>query len=89
MSQKTKGFLDPGDIEEIDSGSDDPEVVPPSLKEMIKMCRILEENSMVVCTEGELELVKSVLRYRGHLQRMSTEGANQTTLDTFFNLKST
>ena len=36
-----------GDIEEIesDSGDDDPEVVPPSLKEMIEACRILEENS--------------------------------------------
>lgn len=38
MPQKTKGLLDPGDIEEIDPDSDDPEVVLPSLKEMIKMC---------------------------------------------------
>ena len=50
-----------GDIEEIDSDSDsdDPEVVPPSLKEMIEACRILEENSLVVCTEGALDLVQA------------------------------
>ena len=41
--------------EETDSDSDDPEAVLPSLKEMIKMCWIVEENSMVVCTEGALD----------------------------------
>ena len=41
--QKTKGLLDPGDIniEEINSDDDDPEVVLPSLKEMINMSRIV------------------------------------------------
>ena len=56
-----------GDIEEIDSDSDDdddPEVVPPSLKEIIEACQILEENSLVVCTEGALELVQAAPRYR-------------------------
>jgi hypothetical protein len=57
----------------IDSG-DDAEVVPLPLKEMIKMCHIFEENSMVVCTEGELELIKASCQYRTHLQRMSKEG---------------
>ena len=78
-----------GDIEEIDSdsASDDPEVVPPSLKEMIEACRILEENSLVVYTEGVLNLVQAARRYRGRLQKMSREGAKQTTLDMFFNFK--
>jgi len=42
---------------------------------------------MVVCTEGALEFVQSLRRYQGHLQRMTTERAKQTTLDTFFDLK--
>ncbi|KAG8781291.1 hypothetical protein FRC15_008897 [Serendipita sp. 397] len=85
MVQQEMG-LARGNIKEIDSDDDDgPEVVPPSLKEMINMCRIIEENSMVVCTEGALEVVKSLCRYRGRLQKMSTEGAKQTTLDAFFN----
>ena len=54
-----------GDIEEIDSDDDDdPEVVPPSLKEIIEACQILEENSLVVFTEGALELVQAAPRYR-------------------------
>ena len=66
--------------------NDDPEVVPLPLKEMIKMCRTIEENSMVVCTEGALELVKALHQYRAHLQRMSREGERQTTPDDFFHL---
>jgi hypothetical protein len=75
-------YISPSPLE-IDSG-DDAEVVPLPLKEMIKMCRILEENSMVVCTEGALELIKALRQYRTHLQRMSREGERQTTLDDFF-----
>ena len=43
-----------GDIEEIDSDSDDvhPEVVPPSLKKMIDACWVLEEGSLLVCTDA-------------------------------------
>ena len=52
-----------GDIEKIDSDSD-PEVVPPSLKEVVEAYRILEENSLVICTEGALELVQATRRYR-------------------------
>ena len=50
-----------GDIEEIDSDSDDdnPEVVPPSLKEMIEACRMLEENSLLVCPDA-LDFVEAV-----------------------------
>jgi len=77
-----------GEIEEIDSDDEDPEAAPPPLKEMIIICRVIEENCMVVCTEGALEVVQSLRRYRGHLWRMSTEGAEQTTLDAFFSLKS-
>jgi len=76
------------EIEEIDSDDEGPEAAPPPLKEMIIMCRVIEENCMVVCTEGALEVVQSLRRYRGHLLRMSTEGAEQTTLDAFFSLKS-
>ena len=75
------------EIEEIDSDDEDPKAAPPPLKEMI-MCWVIEENCMVVCTEGALEVVQSLRRYRGHLWRMSTEGAEQTTLDAFFSLKS-
>ena len=77
-----------GEIEEIDS-DDDPEVVPPPLKEVIKMCCILEEYSMVVCTEGALKFLQALCKYQGHLQKMSWEGEKQTTLDTFFGLEST
>jgi len=76
------------EIEEIDSDDEDPEAAPPPLKDMIRMCRVIEESCMVVCTEGALEVVQSLRRYRGHLWRMSTEGAKQTTLDAFFSLKS-
>ena len=48
--------------EEIDCG-DDPEVRLPPLKEMMRMCQIIEENSMVVCTEGALALVKASHQY--------------------------
>ena len=72
-----------GDIEEIDS-DDEPEVVPPPLKEVINMCRILEEYSMVVCTEGAFKFVKALRGYQGHLQAKSREREKQTTLDTFF-----
>ncbi len=75
------------EIEEIDSDDEDPKAAPPPLKEMIDMCWVME-NCMVVCTEGALEVVQSLRRYRGHLWRMSTEGAEQTTLDAFFSLKS-
>ena len=57
MVQQEMGLVS-GNTEEIDSGNQ-PEVVPPSLKEMIKMCCIIEENRMVVCTEGVLELIKA------------------------------
>ena len=78
-----------GDIDEIDSDSDDddPEVVPPSLKEMIEACRMLEENSLLVCTEDVLDFVEAIRRFRGRLQKMSREGAKQTTIDMFFNPK--
>ena len=56
------------DSEESDS-DDDPEVVPLPLKEIIKMYRTIKENSMVVCTEGALELVKALRQYQAHLQR--------------------
>ena len=74
-----------GDIEEIDSDSDDdnPEVVPATLKEMIAACRMLEENGLLVCTNA-LDVVEAVRRFRGHLQKMSREGEKQTTLDMFF-----
>jgi len=77
-----------GDIEEIDSDSDDdePEVVPPSLKQMIEACRILEENGLLVCSDA-LDFIEAVCRFRGHLQKMSREGAKQTTIDMFFNYK--
>ena len=38
---------------------------------------------MVVFEEGALDLTIAARRYRGLLQRMSTKGAKQTTLDTF------
>ena len=77
-----------GDIEEIDSDSDDdePEVVPPSLKQMIEACRILEENGLLVCTDA-LNFIEAAHRFRGHLQKMSREGTKQTTIDMFFNYK--
>ena len=81
MVQQEMGLVS-SDTEEVES-DDEPEVVPPSLKEMIKTCQFIEENSMVVCTEGALELIKASCQYRAHLQKMSREGEKQTTLDDF------
>ena len=39
---------------------------------------------MVVCTVGELELIKASHQYQAHLQKKSREGEKQTTLDDFF-----
>ena len=61
MVQQEMGLVR-GTTEEIDSG-DDPEVVLLPLKEMIRMCQIIEENSMVICTEGALALVKASRQY--------------------------
>jgi len=53
-----------GDIEEIDSDSDDdhPEAVPPSLKKMIDACQGLEEGSLLVCTDV-LDFVEAACRF--------------------------
>jgi len=50
---QSKVGLERGDIEEIDSDSDDDnlEVVPPSLKEMIEACQMLKENCLLFCTD--------------------------------------
>jgi len=77
-----------GDIEEIDSDSDDdhPEAVPPSLKEMIDACQLLEEGGLLVCTDA-LDFVEAARQFRGRLQKMSREATKQTTIDMFFNTK--
>ncbi len=77
-----------GDVEEIDSDSDEdnPKVVPPSLKEMIGACRMLEENGLLVCTDA-LDTVEVVRRFRGRLQKLSREGEKQSTLDRFLTHK--
>jgi len=80
-----------GNIEEIDSDSDSddddhPEAVPPSLKEMIDTCWVLEEGSLLVCTDA-LDFVEATRRIRGCLQKMSHEGTKQTTIDMYFNNK--
>src|SRR5258706_662348 len=49
-----------GEIEEIDSDDEDPEVAPPPLKEMTIMCQVIEENCMVICTEGALKVIQSL-----------------------------
>ena len=52
-----------GETEETEeSGPDDQDlkVTPPSLKEMMKMCQIVEEYSMVVCTDRALEVIQSL-----------------------------
>jgi hypothetical protein len=74
-------------VEEIgsDSDSDEPEVVLPSLKEMIEVCRKLEGDCLLVCKEGALDYVETVRRLRGYLQKMSGNSVKQTTLDMFFN----
>jgi hypothetical protein len=76
-------------VEEISSDSDDdePEVVPPSLPEMIEACRKLEEGCLLVCTEGVLDFVEAARRLRGHLQKLSRESEKQTTIDMYFNYK--
>jgi len=76
-------------IEELSSDSDDdePEVVPPSLKGMIESCQKLEEDCLLVCTEGALDFVEAGRRLQGCLQKMSRDSAKQTTLDMFFNSK--
>jgi len=53
-----------GDIEEIDSDSDDdhPKVVPPSLKKMIDTCQVLEEGSLLVCTDA-LDFVEAAHQF--------------------------
>ena len=50
MVQQEMGLAWGKSEESEESGSDDqdPEVTPPSLKEMMKMCQIIEEYSMVV-----------------------------------------
>ena len=78
-----------GEIEEIvnsDSDSDDPKVVPPSLKEMIAACQMLEENVLLVCN-GMLDTVEAMHQFQGHLQKLSREGEKQTTLNMFLTHK--
>ena len=65
-----------GDIVEIDS-DDEPEVVPPSLQEMIDMCWKMEECFTVVCEKGTLDFVMAVCRYRGHTRGKSPRGQNR------------
>ena len=76
------------DIEEIESDSDDdqPEVVPPSLKEMIDACQALEEGSLLVCTDAP-DFVETAHQFQGHLQKMSHKGTKQTSIDMFFTAK--
>ena len=68
-----------GDVEEIESDDEPDRNSAPPLKEVMKMCRILEEHSMTVCTTGAF---KALREYQGHLQEMSRGGEKQTTLDT-------
>ena len=58
------------DVEEVssDSEDDEPDVVPPSIKDMIETCRKLEEDCLLVCTEGALDFVEAARQLRGHLQ---------------------
>ena len=39
---------------------DEPKVEPLSLKTVMEACWLLEENSMVVCTEGALKIIQAV-----------------------------
>ena len=71
----------------VTSEDDKPEVVPPSLKGMIEACQKLEEDCLLVGTEGALDFIEAGRRLRGHLQKMSRDSAKQTTLDMFFNSK--
>ena len=84
MAQAEIG-LGSGDIEEIDL-DDEPEVVPPPLKEVMKMCHTLEEYSMVISPQGTFTFVKALCEYQGHLAKIIRAGEKQTTLDTFFGL---
>ena len=65
LVQQEAGLLARGDIEEIesDSSGDDPEVMLPSLKEMIKGCRMFEDKSLLVCAEGAFEMMQAAHRY--------------------------
>ena len=49
------------EIEEVSSNSDDdkPEVVPPSIKDVIKTCQKPEWDYLFVCTEGVLDFVEA------------------------------
>ena len=67
-------MLAKGNIMEIDL-DDEPEVVPPSLQEMIDMCQNMKEYCIVVCEEGVLDVVMAVCQYQGYLQRQSNKGA--------------
>ena len=74
------------DIEEIiDSNSNDDSltVVPPPLNEMISACQMIEENSLLICTDA-LNVVDAVCQFRGCLQKMSRGTEKQSTLDMFF-----
>ena len=51
------------------------------------MCRELEEDCILVCTEGALDFVEGARQLRGHLQKMSIDSAKQTTLDMTFSSK--
>ena len=77
-----------GNIEEIDSNSDDdqPKAVTPSLNEMIDACQVLEEGSLLICTDA-LDFIEAAHWFWGHLQTMSHKGTKQTTIDMFFNTK--
>src|SRR5258706_1530461 len=46
-------------------------VTSPDVEHVIEGCRMFEEKSMLVCTEGAFEIVQAAHRYQGHLQRMS------------------
>ena len=54
---------------------------------MIEACRKLEEDCLLVGTEGALDFIEAGRRLRGHLQKMSKDSAKQTALDMFFNSK--
>ena len=43
-----------------DSNSDEPEVVRPSLKEMIEVCWKLEGDCLLVCKDSALDYVEAV-----------------------------
>ena len=62
------------------SDDDNLEVVPPSLKEMVEACRVLEENCLLFCTDS-LDFVEAARRFRGHLQKMRREATKQMFLN--------